>query len=188
MIKRETLRLAKMTKDFLDFARLESGRVRLARQTIDIAILIYEVVRLAQPQAATRQITIDTALSPDLPTMTSKPGLIGDSDRLKQVILNLVSNAIKYNVANGRITISAKLNDQEVVLSVADTGHGIDPEDVTHLFERFYRVPTSEGVSEGSGLGLAIAQKIVQEHGGRIELESVVGQGTTFTIFLPLRF
>ncbi|RMG98596.1 MAG: sensor histidine kinase [Chloroflexi bacterium] len=188
MIRREAERLAKMTRDFLDFARLESGRVRLARQPVAVAALVQEVVTLSRSQAEKRGIQIEMVLSPELPDVDSSLLLVGDADRLKQVLLNLVSNAIKYNVENGRITITAEIDTdaRQLRLHVADTGPGIAPEDVEHLFERFYRVPGSEKVSEGSGLGLAIANKIAEEHNGRITVTSTVGQGTTFTVHLPL--
>lgn len=185
MIKRESQRVSKMTRDFLDFARLESGRVRLARLPVDVRTVITDVVNIAESQASNRGITIETSLASDLPTPDSRPTLIGDSDRLKQVLLNLVSNAVKYNVENGRITITAAVADVEILLSVADTGHGILPDDMAHLFERFYRIPGSEG-AEGSGLGLSVSQKIVEEHNGRIDVASTVGEGTTFTIHFPL--
>ena len=187
MIKRESTRLSNMTRDFLYFARLESGRARFNREPVDLGHIIQDVVNLTQSQAAERQITIETALDPALPAPGSSLTPVGDRDRLQQVLLNLVSNAIKYNKENGRIIISAQAkDDSEIELSVADTGRGIDPQDLDHLFERFYRVPGSEGVSEGSGLGLAVAQKIVEEHRGRIEVASTPGEGTIFTVFLPL--
>lgn len=185
MVKRETVRLSKMTKDFLDFARLESGRVRLASEPVDVAAVINDVVNITQPQAAERGITITPELAPTLPLPDGPIRLVGDADRLKQVLLNLVSNAIKYNVANGRITLTARLQDQALNLSVRDTGPGITEADMAHLFERFYRIPGSEG-TEGSGLGLSIANKIVEEHNGRIAVSSTLGQGTTFTVILPV--
>lgn len=185
MISRESQRLSKMTKDFLDFARLESGRVRLARLPVDVPTVVRDVVHIAESQAAERNITIDDSLADDLPTPRSEKQLIGDSDRLKQVLLNLVSNAVKYNVDNGRVTISAWKTKDDLLVSVADTGLGIEPEDLEHLFERFYRIPRTEA-AEGSGLGLSVAQKIVEEHDGHIDVESTVGEGTTFTISLPL--
>jgi signal transduction histidine kinase len=186
MIKRESLRLSNMTKDFLDFARLESGREKLDRKPIALAEIIKDVVQIARPQAEARGIVIHTSISTDVPSIAANPALIGDSDRIKQVILNLVSNATKYNTEDGQIKIEAERGDSQVRVSVSDTGHGIAEEDVTHLFERFYRVPGSEELSEGSGMGLAIASKIVEAHGGRIEVSSVPEQGTTFTIYLPL--
>lgn len=185
MIKKESNRLSKMTKDFLEFSRLESGRMQLAREAIVVQQIIEEVISISQAQAAARQIEIVSQLAPDLPTAQSKTAVVGDQDRLKQVLLNLVSNATKYNVENGRITITAACLEGLIQINVADTGPGIDPEDIDHLFERFYRIPGSER-AEGSGLGLSVAQKIVEEHNGRIEVASQLGKGTTFTIILPL--
>ncbi len=186
MVKQETARLSKMTRDFLDFARLESGRVKLANEPVAVHTVIQDVINLTQPQAAERGIEIAADLSLSLSNGDSPHQLLGDADRLKQVLLNLVSNAIKYNVENGRITLSAHLQDQEISLSVRDTGPGISEQDMAHLFERFYRIPGSEG-ADGSGLGLSIANKIVEEHNGRIEVSSTLGEGTTFTVILPLR-
>lgn len=185
MIKKESNRLSKMTKDFLDFSRLESGRMRLAREAVALQQIIEEVISISLAQAAARGIEIVPQLAPDLPHTKSATAVIGDADRLKQVLLNLVSNATKYNVVNGRIIISASQLPDEVQIRIADTGPGIAPEDMAHLFERFYRIPGSES-AEGSGLGLSVAQKIVEEHNGRIEVASTVGEGTTFTICLPV--
>ncbi|VAW30821.1 hypothetical protein MNBD_CHLOROFLEXI01-2390 [hydrothermal vent metagenome] len=185
MIKKESNRLSTMTKDFLDFARLESGRMQLAEEAVAVQQIIEEVVAISSTQAEARNIEIVQKLASDLPTESSATAVIGDFDRLKQVLLNLVSNATKYNVENGRITITASCQAEHMQIGVADTGLGIEPEDIEHLFERFYRIPGSEG-ADGSGLGLSVALKIVEEHNGRIEVESTVGEGTTFTIVLPL--
>jgi two-component system sensor histidine kinase ResE len=104
---------------------------------------------------------------------------------MKQVLLNLTNNAIKYNKDNGLVTIELKALDGGVAIEVADTGPGIPPENLPHLFERFYRVPDAEGFTEGTGLGLTIAQRIVEEHGGRIEVKSVMGEGSSFYCYLP---
>lgn len=186
MIQRESGRLAKMTGDFLEFARLDSGRERLAREPVDLGVLISEVVQISQSHAIERNIGIDLRMPDDLGAARDGLRLTGDSGRLKQVFLNLVNNASKYNLDNGKIVISAEKGEGEISVSVADTGPGIDAEDIAHLFERFYRIPGSEKVSEGSGMGLAIAKKIVDEHNGRIEVTSVLGEGSTFTVRLPL--
>ncbi|MCP5098700.1 MAG: GAF domain-containing sensor histidine kinase [Chloroflexi bacterium] len=185
MINRESQRLSKMTKDFLDFARLESRRVKLAKLPVDTKTVIVDVVHIASSQAAERHISIEKQLLPGLPEPDSIPCLIGDSDRLKQVLLNLVSNAVKYNKDNGNVTITAAVEGNAVVISVQDTGPGIEQKDIDHLFERFYRIPKTSG-AEGTGLGLSVAKKIVEEHNGRIDVTSIIGEGTTFTIFLPL--
>lgn len=185
MIKRESQRLSKMTRDFLDYARLESGRVRLEMEAVHVMEVINEVVHISQSQAAERHIIIGVECAADLPTESSDNALLADRDRLKQVLLNLVSNATKYNRDHGRITITAQVVQNKVHISVADTGSGISPQDLEHLFERFYRIPGSEQ-REGCGLGLSVAQKIVEEHHGYIEVASTLGEGTTFTVCLPL--
>ncbi len=186
MIQRETKRLSRMTKEFVDFARLESGRMNLKMEPVDVAEVVTDVVGLSQAQAEERNVELVIDCAADLPKPTDAPCLSVDRDRLQQVLLNLVSNGIKYNRENGRLSIIGRRQNGNVSLAVADTGHGISEEDVAHLFERFYRVPGSEGKAEGSGLGLAITQKIVEQHKGQISVASVVGEGTTFTIKLPL--
>lgn len=179
MIQRETKRLSKMAQDFLDLARLESGRVQLVQGPVDLSLLVDDVVSLQEPQAADRQITIATNVPEQLPT------IIGDYNRLKQVLLNLTNNAIKYNVVQGQIDIAITDLDKEVMIAISDTGPGIAKENQPHLFERFYRIPDREGFTEGTGLGLSISARIMQEHGGRIEFISARGQGSTFRCYLP---
>lgn len=185
MIQRESFRLSEMTQDFLDFARLESGRTRLTVKPVNLVALVDEVVDISQPQAAARDIEIQTKL-PETADYLNSLTISGDEARLKQVLLNLVSNAVKYNNDHGIVTISAKRHGNEVCLSVADNGVGIESQDLPHLFERFYRVPDQERGSEGSGLGLAISKKLVEQHNGRIAVESTPGEGTVFRVHLPL--
>lgn len=186
MINRESKRLSKMTRDFLDFARLESGRAALEHEPVNIVEVVQDVVSISLSQASAKGITIKTELAADLPSEATAQVVIGDQDRIKQVLLNLTSNATKYNKENGRIHIACTcVEDKAVVMRVSDTGPGISKEDQAHLFERFYRIPGSEG-AEGSGLGLSVAKKIVEEHNGRIEVSSELGAGTTFTVILPL--
>ena len=108
-----------------------------------------------------------------------------DRDKLKQVILNLLSNAIKYNRRGGSVVIRAEAQESTTCISVQDTGTGVPDEAVPHLFEKFYRVRETEGRVSGTGLGLAICKEIVQGHGGRMEVKSAVGEGSTFSVFLP---
>ena len=186
MIQRETKRLSRMTKEFVDFARLESGRMNLEMTPVDLAAVVADVVGLSLAQAEARRVELVVDCAPDLPGVSDSPCLLGDRDRLQQALLNLVSNGIKYNRENGRLAIIARRQQDQVYLAVADSGQGIAPEAIEHLFDRFYRVPGSEGKAEGSGLGLAITQKIVEEHNGRISVDSIPGEGATFTIELPL--
>ncbi|MBK9049822.1 MAG: GAF domain-containing sensor histidine kinase [Chloroflexi bacterium] len=180
IIQQEVRRLSRMTQDYLDLARIESGRLSLEHHEVDLTVIIQEVMHIQRPQANNRHITLHYEGETVVPFIT------GDADRLKQVLLNLVSNAIKYNREWGTITVRLACLNGELCLSVHDTGEGIAPEHLEHLFQRFYRVPGSETKSEGSGLGLSIAQRIVEAHGGRIVVESNVGQGSTFYCWFPL--
>jgi signal transduction histidine kinase len=180
IIQQEVRRLSRMTQDYLDLARMESGRLNLEHQAVDLAVIVTQVIHIQRPQANNRFITL--VYEGEI----AAPPIIGDADRLKQVLLNLVSNAIKYNRERGTITVRLNCLNNELCLSVQDTGEGIAPEHLSHLFQRFYRVPGSETKSEGSGLGLSIAQRIVEAHGGRITVESIMGQGTTFSCWFPL--
>src|SRR4029434_6281869 len=112
--------------------------------------------------------------------------VLGDADRLGQVITNLLSNAIHYNKENGAIRVSTRTENASAVVTVADTGEGIAPEDLPHIFDRFYRADKSRARSEGrSGLGLAISKAVVDAHGGTLEVSSQPGAGTIFTVRLP---
>lgn len=183
-MREETQRLVKMTQDFLDLSRLDSGRERLNLEQVNVPDLIRNVVEAQTPQAEQENIAIGVFLDKDV----ALPTISGDRDRLKQVLVNLVSNGVKYNKPNGRIAIRARDEGRMIRISVADTGQGISEEDLPHLFERFYRVPSLEGYSDGSGLGLPIAKRIVEAHGGRIEVESELGKGTVFHCILPTKY
>jgi signal transduction histidine kinase len=181
MIQRETMRLSAMAQDFLDLSRLEAGRSQLAREPVDLAEIIYDVLQLQEPQAASRGISITVNADEGIPP------ILGDYDRLRQVFLNLTSNAIKYNHENGQININVCRTDHELEVEIADTGPGIAAEYLPHLFERFYRIPDSEGFTKGTGLGLSIAVRLLREHGGRIEVQSELGKGSTFRCYLPMQ-
>ncbi|MCL5282821.1 MAG: ATP-binding protein, partial [Planctomycetes bacterium] len=117
---------------------------------------------------------------------THLPAALYDGDRVMQALTNLISNAIKFTPEGGRVLVSAYHRDQQLVIKVSDTGYGIPKEDLPKLFSQFFRVHRPGKEIKGTGLGLAIVSKIVAGHGGRIEVESELDQGTTFTIFLPL--
>ncbi len=182
-MQRETDRLSKMTTEFLDLARLESGRARLEILPFEIQKLLEESVTVVQPQARDRQVNIHIDGAP--------MELEGDRGKIKQVLLNLLTNAIKYNRQGGEIFISAllsqdrKKNQQVTKVSVRDTGRGISKQNQTHMFERFYRVADTEGYTQGTGLGLVIAKRIIEAHGGNMWLESELDEGTTFYFTLP---
>lgn len=182
-VQRETERLSTMTTDFLDMARLESGRMRFQRAPFNLPELIAECVEVVRPQAAARQITLELALDEQVTELNS------DRGKLKQVVLNLLTNAVKYNKERGRITIATGHDAKDFTcrVSVSDTGKGIPPEAVDQVFQKFYRVPDSEGYATGTGLGLSIAKKMVEVLGGEMKVESRVGVGSTFSFTQPLR-
>jgi signal transduction histidine kinase len=179
-IHREAVRLGQMLNDFLDLARLESGRTHMAQELVNMSEVISQTLAILQPQAAERQVSITLQVPETLPT------LIGDPDRLKQVMVNLVSNAVKYNHEGGRVDIEVQVGEDELNVTVRDTGRGIAEEDLAHIFEKFYRVDDPEQQAKGTGLGLSITRRIVEAHGGTIGVQSVKGQGSTFSFTLPL--
>jgi signal transduction histidine kinase len=178
-IQRETTRLSEMATSFLDLARLESGRSPFIMEKVDLIAMLQEGGKIMESHIQEQGLTLEWALEENIPTFH------GDQNKIIQVILNLLSNAIKYNRPHGKITIGASATDQEISFFVKDTGRGILPEHCESLFQKFYRVPGSEQVSEGTGLGLSITKKIVEGHGGRIEVDSEVGKGTAFIVHLP---
>jgi signal transduction histidine kinase len=180
IIQSEAERISEMTNNFLELARLQSGRASLAQDPVDLGTVVHMAINVLRPQADTKQI----ALSVDIPV--TPPTVKGDAQRLHQVLLNLLSNAIKYCDAGDNVTVSIKCGEGHVIVSVIDTGPGIPPDALPSIFERFYRVPGSEGRAVGTGLGLAITQQIVEAHGGKIWVDSEKGQGTTFAFTLPV--
>jgi signal transduction histidine kinase len=178
-IHNETLRLNSLASSFLDLARLESGRVQFRRMRFSVADLLYECsdVMMTKAQETSIQIRID--VPGDMPLMEA------DRDKIKQVLLNLMSNAIKYNRPNGSVLVNGNYTDTDLSILVQDTGIGIPDESIQHLFEKFYRVREHEGKAQGTGLGLSICKQIIQGHNGRIEVKSKMGVGTSFTIHIP---
>ena len=176
----ETSRLTAMTNDFLDLARLESGRAHYIRESFAINDLARECVGVVRPQADDSNVTIQLNIPADFPEVD------GDRDKIKQVILNLLTNAVKYNREGGQIHLSVAHDEstRRARISVQDSGVGISPKALPHIGEKFYRVPDSEGYAAGTGLGLAIAFRIVETHGSEMEIESELGVGTTFSFTL----
>ena len=178
-IHNETLRLNSLASSFLDLARLESGRVQFRKTRFSVADLIYECrdVMMSKAQETSIQIRVD--VPSDMPLMEA------DRDKIKQILLNLTSNAIKYNRPNGSVIITGSFTDAELTISIQDTGLGIPDDAIPHLFEKFYRVREHEGKASGTGLGLSICKQIIQGHNGRIEVKSKIGVGTSFSVHLP---
>lgn len=172
----ETDRLQGLVEDLLQLARGERGLDHY-REEIDLAILLADVADSLRPLAENNELRLTCDLPPSLV-------ISGDTDQLIRLIVNLLDNAIKFT-EHGAITISAQQVDGQAVIEVADTGIGIPQEHVPHIFERFYTVETARS-SGGAGLGLSIARQIVQAHNGRIEVQSEIGRGSRFKVYLPI--
>lgn len=178
VIQEELNRMTRLVGDLLLLARADSGGLPLERKVVELDNILFDVYR---------QVTV-----PEPPvivelTAVDQITVLGDDDRLKQLLLNLVDNAIKYTPPGGRVTISLSKKAGWAHVEVADTGIGIPPENLPHIFERFYRVDKARTRSQGgSGLGLSIAKWIAQAHGGAIRVTSEMGVGTTFTLTLPV--
>ncbi len=181
-IESEVDRLTRLVGDLLLLAQAESGKLPLARRLVELDTLLLEAMQqmrvLARDKLTMKIGEIDQVL------------VCGDNDRLKQVLVNLIGNAIKYTPAGGEVIVSLGKTANQARLTIRDNGPGIPAEDMPHIFERFYRGEKSRTRSQdgkGFGLGLSIAYWIVRNHGGRIEVNSVEGKGTTFCIWLPLK-
>lgn len=170
--------LTQMVQELLQLSRVESGQAPLRLVPTPVDEIVLPPVERLLPQAEREEVQIASPLPPVLPLV------LADAERAQQVVTNLVHNAIKFTPAGGTITIMAQALEGEVVISVQDTGVGIPAEDLTRIFERFYKADRARS-GGGTGLGLAIARHIVQGHGGRIWVESVEGQGSTFYFALP---
>lgn len=180
-VREETRRLTRMTTEFLDLARLESGRTRIAQKPVNLTEILKMVTKAVAPQAGDKQIDLALTMTPE-----KLPTVMGDAEKLKQVLFNLLTNAIKYNRENGKVTVKAVQREDRIAVSVIDTGYGISEKNLPHIFEKFYRVADHEGFTQGTGLGLAVAKRIIEGHGGEISVESTVGEGTTFTFTVPI--
>jgi PAS domain S-box-containing protein len=175
-----TRRLARLVDDLLDFARLEAGSFRLARETVDARELVDDVLNSLQPQATATQVALTVSL----------PGeavpLCADPQRIEQVLTNLIHNALKFTPTGGRVAVSLRVEQDQALMEVTDTGVGIAPEHQATIFDKFFQVsPESPSGLGGSGLGLYIARSLVEAHGGRIGLESAPGRGARFWFTLP---
>jgi signal transduction histidine kinase len=181
IVKRNAERLVKLIDDLLDLSRIEAGKVELSITAVDIVAVITEVVSLLQPQieAKGQELSFDRT--------HSLPAVAGDAERIRQILINLLSNAHKYTPQGGQIWLTARAEDGWVRIDVRDNGIGLSPDEQAHLFDRFFRArqPAMESV-EGTGLGLPITRLLVDMHGGRITVTSAPGEGSTFSFTLPV--
>jgi signal transduction histidine kinase len=179
-IEVEVNRLNRLVGDLLLLNQAESGMIPFDMVKVDLDTLLLDVVK---------QMTVVAGKKVKLVVQTIEPALVtGDPDRLKQIFINLISNAITYSKEKDKIEISLVVQEGMAVISIQDHGPGISKENIAHIFERFYRVDKSRThkATTGFGLGLSIAKWIAEKHDGKIEVESTVGEGTTFRVHLPL--
>jgi len=177
-IVREGERLARLIEDVLSVSRIEAGKLRLDLKAIDVGPTVGQVVKNMARLTSIHNFVINVA--DDLPRVSADP------DKLYQVLLNLVVNAIKYSPDGGPITVTAIERDGRMRFEVADQGVGISTEHLPHVFERFYRAARGKGGAKGTGLGLFVSKSLVEQMGGTIRAESEVGQGSRFFFDLPL--
>lgn len=191
-IQNETDRTTRLVGDLLLLARADAGHLPIAREPIEIDALFAEIAHQTRVLASPRlEVSLECPELEDEERLT----VLGDADRLKQLLLNLTDNAIKHTADGGQISLHLARMDGWTRLTVADTGSGIPPQDLPHIFERFYRAeksrwrkpdPSEASPGVGAGLGLSIARWIADAHGGHIEVQSEQGKGSAFHVWLPL--
>ena len=191
-IQNETGRMTRLVGDLLLLAKADAGRLPIAQEPVQIDAVMAEIADQTQVLAGKRlQVTLECPESED----AEPPIAMGDADRLKQLLLNLVDNAAKHTPDGGQVSLRLAQMDGWVRLTVADTGSGVPPVDLPHIFDRFYRAEKSrsrrptfsdDSPGVGVGLGLSVARWIAEAHGGHIEVQSELGKGSAFHVWLPL--
>ncbi len=177
----ETMLLSRLVNDLHELAQADAGQLTLLRSPTPLAGLVEQAVTMLRQQTNDKQIALTADLPADLPLVDV------DAERIGQVLRNLLNNAIAHTPDGGAIGVSARVQGGEVQVAVRDTGEGIAPEHLPHVFDRFYRADKSRArQTGGAGLGLAIVRQLVEAHGGTVSAESVAGQGSTFTFTLPI--
>ena len=179
-IDSEVDRLTQLVAELTELSRIETGRAELKLEPVDLNSIVEEVATQLKPQVEREKLTAVRELAADLPPVPA------DAARVRQVMLNLLHNAIKFTEPGGQITVSTRKEGDSVITAVADNGRGIASDDLPHVFERFYKGDKARS-GEGTGLGLAIAKHIIEAHGGHIRVESEEGRGSTFSFSLPLQ-
>ena len=180
-ILRNADRLANLVRDLTEISRLETGELQMQPAPFDLSVLVRDVLESMEALAAMRRVSLRCCIPESLPRV------LGDRERLRQVLVNLVDNAIKYNNPGGYVEVRLEEQDGSVRVAVVDNGIGIAPQHIPRLTERFYRVDRSRSREQGgTGLGLAIVKHILNAHRTRLEIESTPGQGSTFAFRLPI--
>jgi signal transduction histidine kinase len=179
-IRDSGVHLLTLINDILDLSKIESGRMDLNLEEVDLHIVLEEALVMVQPQAVKKGLDLTLEIGHDVAAGRLDPG------KVRQIIVNLLGNAIKFTGAGGQVGIRASREDQDLVVEVYDTGVGISPEEQDKIFREFYQVDSSLGrKAQGTGLGLALVRRLVHLHGGSIDVESEVGVGSSFTLKLP---
>jgi signal transduction histidine kinase len=174
----ESERIIAMLNTLMDISEAETGVLRLTREAVDLRTVVQDAIDLYEDVADAKQITV--TLTPGDPLVVS-----GDRDRLRQTFANLLDNAIKYTESGGRVTMTCVQEGEEAVVSVEDTGIGIDANDLPRIWDRLYRADPSRS-ERGLGLGLSLVKAYVAAHGGRVEAVSDLGRGSRFVVRLPV--
>jgi signal transduction histidine kinase len=176
------MRLLKLINDLLDLVRLESGRIEVKREPLEVSSFVQGLASAARQVAEDKHLKLETNVDPALATV------LADGDKLEKILLNLIFNAIKFTPAGGRVEIKAEKQGEEFVLAVADTGVGISEKNLAHVFDRFWQADgSSRRKFQGVGIGLALVKELTEVQGGKASVESREGEGTTFTIRLPFQ-
>jgi signal transduction histidine kinase len=176
-IGKAAMRMNRLIQDLLDITRIETGHLALRQEWISIADLVREVIDTQETLASSAAVNIQSSVPAD------SPKIWADRDRLNQIFENLIGNAIKFSRPGGLITLGVKAENAEIVFSIADTGAGIAPSDLDHVFDRFWQAHKTK--RSGAGLGLAIVKGLVQAHGGRVWVQSTLDKGSTFFFAMP---
>ena len=178
-IETEVDRLVQLVAELTELSRIETGKDELKLEQVNINLLIEEVIAHLKPQAERQNLSLNKKLASDLPAIQA------DKERIRQVIVNLMHNAIKFNRPGGSILTATEISKDSVLVEISDTGIGITGKDLPRIFERFYKTDKSRA-GQGSGMGLAIAKHIVEAHGGEIKVRSEEGKSSTFSFNLPV--
>jgi two-component system NtrC family sensor kinase len=171
--------ISRLVADLLDLGRIEAG-LDTRKEDTPISVLARYALQGLASTAKAKKITLQVDLQEKLPLVH------GDPIRLRQVIANLLENALKYTPPGGRVVLDAHVEDDQIIICISDTGPGIPPADQPYLFDKFFRASNVPEEARGTGLGLSIVKSIVEQHDGRIWVESELGKGATFTVVLPV--
>ena len=183
IIQNQAQRLNRLIEDILNISRIESGLTKVEKKTLSLAMLVKDAIEMMKTYAAEKDITLKAQTDIIIDQVHA------DKDMISQVIINYLSNAVKYTPKNGSVSIEIQVNeaDKIVQLKVSDTGHGIPPDDVEHVFDKFYRVDANKKYAKGTGLGLNLVKQIIEKvHDGKVFVTSTVDKGSTFGFELPL--